>query len=71
MAGVALKVFLTNGDDLAAKAGILIVSNAAAFISGLLAVGFLMNYLAKHSLAVFGWYLIALAVVLAIVLIVQ
>lgn len=71
MAGVALKVFLTNSDYLVANAGVLLVSNLAAFISGLLAVGFLMRYLAKHSLAVFGWYRIGLAIVLAIVLIVQ
>lgn len=49
----------------------LIVGNIAALISGLIAVGFLMRYLEKHSLAVFGWYRIALAVVLLIVLLLQ
>lgn len=71
MVGVTLKVLLTDGDYLAAHAGTLVVSNAAAFISGLLAVGFLMRYLSRHSLAVFGWYRIGLAVVLATILLVQ
>lgn len=71
MMGVTLKVFLTDTDYLVAHAGTLALSNLAAFISGLLAVGFLMRYLSKHSLAVFGWYRIGLAAVLAIVLLVQ
>lgn len=71
MAGVTLKVLLTDNDYLVAHAGTLFVSNLAAFISGLIAVGFLMRYLSKHSLAVFGWYRIGLAGVLAAVLLVQ
>ncbi len=71
MVGVTLKVLVGDSDYLIEHAGTLILSNAAAFISGLFAVGFLMNYLAKHSLAVFGWYRIGLAVVLAIILLVQ
>jgi len=71
MAGVTLKVFVSNSDYLMAHAGTLIVSNAAAFVSGLIAVGFLMKFLSKHSLAVFGWYRIALALVLATILLVQ
>ena len=71
MFGVTLKVLLTDTDYLMANAGTLAVSNFAAFISGLFAVGFLMNYLSKHSLAVFGWYRIVLAAILAIILLVQ
>lgn len=71
MLGVTLKVLLTDTDYMAAHAGTLIVSNLAALIFGLLAVGFLMRYLSNHSLAVFGWYRISLAVVLAGVLLVQ
>lgn len=71
MLGVTLKVLLTDTDYLIAHAGTLVVSNLAAFISGLLAVGFLMKFLSKHSLAVFGWYRIGLAVVLATILLVQ
>ncbi|UTX51277.1 undecaprenyl-diphosphate phosphatase [Candidatus Saccharibacteria bacterium TM7i] len=71
MAGVTLKVLVSDTDYLVANAGMLAVSNAAAFISGLLAVGFLMRYLSKHSLAIFGWYRIGLAAILAIILLVQ
>lgn len=71
MFGVTLKVLLTDTDYLIANAGTLAVSNFAAFVSGLFAVGFLMNYLSKHSLAVFGWYRIGLAVILAVILLVQ
>jgi undecaprenyl-diphosphatase len=48
----------------------LLISNVFAFIAGLIAVGFLMRYLAKHSLAVFGWYRVGLAAILTIVLLV-
>lgn len=71
MFGVTVKVLATDHEYLTSHLGTLIVSNAAAFIAGLLAVGFLMRYLAKHSLAVFGWYRIGLAAILAIVLLVQ
>lgn len=71
MVGVTFKVFLTDYDYLLTHAGTLFVSNLAAFISGLFAVGFLMKFLAKHSLAVFGWYRIGLAAVLAVILLVQ
>lgn len=71
MLGVTLKVFMSDHAYLSEHLGTLIVSNSVAFISGLLAVGFLMKYLAKHSLAAFGWYRVGLAVVLGIILLVQ
>lgn len=71
MAGVTLKVFLENGDYLAANVGNLLVGNIVAFISGIAAVHFLLGYLAKHSLAVFGWYRLGLAAVIGIWLLVQ
>lgn len=49
----------------------LTLSNAVAFLSGLLAVSFLINYLSKHGLAVFGWYRVVLAAVLAVGLLLQ
>lgn len=49
----------------------LTLSNAVAFVSGLLAVSFLINYLSKHGLAVFGWYRVALAAVLVVFLLVK
>jgi undecaprenyl-diphosphatase len=32
-----------------------------AFIAGLIAIGFLLRYLSKHDLIIFGWYRLALA----------
>lgn len=71
MLGVTLKVLMSDHEYLSEHLATLAFSNLAAFISGLVAVGFLMRYLGKHSLAAFGWYRIGLAVVLAAVLLVQ
>jgi len=73
MVGVTLKVFITSNDRtyFIEHLPMLLISNAVAFISGLIAVGFLMRYLSKHSLAAFGWYRLGLASILAIYLLVQ
>lgn len=71
MAGVTLKVFIQDQTYLYANFDALVVGNIAAFISGLIAVGFLMKYLAKHSLAVFGWYRLGLAAIIVVTLLVQ
>ena len=71
MFGVTLKTFFGDQEYLMEHLGTLLLGNLAAFIAGLLAVGFLMRYLSKHSLAVFGWYRIGLALVLAVILLVQ
>ncbi len=49
----------------------LLLSNAIAFIAGILAISFLMRYLSKHGLALFGWYRLGLAAVLAVYLLIQ
>jgi undecaprenyl-diphosphatase len=73
MIGVTLKVFVKSSDRayFFDHLPMLALSNLVAFVSGLIAVGFLMRYLAHHSLAVFGWYRIGLAAVLAVVLLIQ
>ena len=73
MFGVTLKLFVSSSDRqyFIDNAAMLTLSNFFAFASGLLAVGFLMRYLSKHGLAVFGWYRVGLAAVLALVLLVQ
>lgn len=71
MMGVTVKILFTDFDYVAANLAVVLVSNIFAFGAGLLAVGFLMRYLAKHSLAVFGWYRLVLAAVLATILLVQ
>lgn len=71
MLGVTLKVLIEDSAYLQEHMAALVIGNIAALISGLIAVGFLMRYLSKHSLAVFGWYRIGLAAILAVVLLVQ
>lgn len=51
--------------------GMVIFGNIAAFIAGFLAIEFLLKYLEKHGLAIFGWYRLVLAAIIAIVLLLQ
>jgi undecaprenyl-diphosphatase len=73
MLGVIAKLMLkaSDRDYLVHNLAPVIVGNIFAFISGLLAVGFLMRYLSKHNLAVFGWYRVVVAVVVMGVLLLQ
>lgn len=73
MLGVLLKVSIVASDRayFVDNAAAILVGNLFAFISGLIAVGFLMKYLETRSLALFGWYRIGLAGVLSIVLLLQ
>ncbi len=73
MFGVMLKLLISSTDRMyfMDNTTTLIIANVVAFASGLLAVGFLMRYLSKHSLAVFGWYRVVLASVVLLVLLVQ
>lgn len=73
MLGVIAKLCIKSADRtyLLDNALPLVAGNLAALVSGLFAVGFLMRFLERHSLAVFGWYRIALAGVLVVVLLLQ
>jgi undecaprenyl-diphosphatase len=73
MLGVVLKLAVKASDRayFVDNAAALIVGNVVALISGLIAVGFLMRYLQRHSLAIFGWYRVVLGVIIALVLIVS
>lgn len=71
MLGVTVKVVLHDHAYFASHIDTLLIGNLAAFISGLLAVRFLMKYLANHSLAVFGWYRVALSGVIVAILLLQ
>lgn len=68
---VCLKDIVVDRHYMMAHLMPLFVSNLFAFGSGLLAVGFLMRYLSKHSISAFGWYRLALAAVMAVVLLVK
>jgi undecaprenyl-diphosphatase len=73
MIGVSIKLLVKSSDRayLLDHLPMLLLSNAVAFISGLIAVGFLMKYLSKHGLAAFGWYRLCLAGILAVVLLLK
>lgn len=73
MVGLAGKLLLSADDRayIAANLDYIIIANIAAFIAAMLAIHFLLSYLSKHGLALFGWYRIALATVVVGVLLVQ
>ncbi len=73
MLGVIVKLLVKDADRayFVANALSLTVANIVAFVSGLIAVGFLMKYLEKRDLSIFGWYRIGLAVVLVGVLLLK
>ncbi len=73
MLGVIAKLLVKSSDRayLLHNLTPLVVGNLVALITGLLAVGFLMRYLEKHPLSIFGWYRVALSVVLVVVLLLQ
>ena len=68
MLGVSAKVFLKSSDRayLMEHLPMLLIGNLLAFVAGILAIGFLLRYLAKHDLKLFGWYRIGLALVVII-----
>lgn len=64
MTAVALKNFVKYSDRayFLDHMQVLIIGNITAFIAGILAIGFLMTYLKKHGLSLFGWYRIAVGI---------
>ena len=56
---------MLGGDALAAHGPVLLVGLVTSGLVGYLAVAGLLRYLARHSLAAFAWYRIAVAAVLA------
>jgi undecaprenyl-diphosphatase len=73
MIAVTINLFLKAEDRayLIENLPALIVGNVVAFVAGIAAIGFLLNYLSRHDLRVFGWYRLALAGVIMLVLLVQ
>lgn len=72
ISAVILKLFASHDDRayFATHASTLIISNLAAFVFGMLAIGFLLRYLTRHSLAAFGWYRIVVAIILSLLIVV-
>ena len=73
MLGVTAKLLLKGSDRsyLISNFGTLAIANLVALVTGLIAIGFMMRFLKKNSLAPFGWYRIGLAVVAGAILLVQ
>ena len=62
-----LKV-VRGGTDVAIQVGPLIAGMAAAFLSGLAAIAFLLRWLTNHPLDIFVWYRIGLAALIIVAL---
>lgn len=73
MLGLLTKLLVKDSDRayLLANLEPVIIGNIAAFISGMIAIKFMLSYLANHGLAIFGWYRIAVATIAVGVLLVQ
>ena len=73
MLGLIGKLLLKPSDRayMANHLDVIVIANIAAFVAAMLAIHFLLKYLSKHGLALFGWYRIALAAVVVTVLLVQ
>lgn len=73
MLGVVVKLLVKESDRayLMDNLAMLALSNLVAFVSGLIAVGFLMRYLSRHGLSAFGWYRIGLAAILTVILLIK
>ncbi|MGB4758756.1 MAG: undecaprenyl-diphosphate phosphatase [Candidatus Saccharimonadales bacterium] len=58
MLGLVAKLTLSSDDRayMAANWETLLVANIAAFVAGMIAVSFMLSYLKKHPLTIFGWY---------------
>lgn len=71
IAGATLKVMLLDGglEFMANNIGLVLVGNLVSFVSGLLAVSFLIRLLSRRGLKDFGYYRIGLAGVLSVLLI--
>ena len=65
-----LKFFLEAGVMSGAEIGYLLIGAMVAFVVSLVAIKFLMNFVKKHDFKVFGWYRIALGVLVIATLVI-
>lgn len=72
IAGAAAKVLLSSDSlsEIAANGSIFAIGMSTAFVTGLLAIKFMLSYLAKHDLSIFAYYRFGLSavIILSIVL---
>lgn len=73
MLGLIAKLFFKESDRLYIIAHLepVVIGNVAAFISGIFAISFLLHYLSRHGLAIFGWYRVTLSLIILIILLLQ
>lgn len=73
MLGVIAKLLVTASGRtyLTDNLPTLLLANAVACLTGLFAVGFMMRFLKKNSLAPFGWYRVGLAIAVGLFFLVQ
>ncbi len=73
MLGLISKLIIKDSDRayLMSHLDVVVIGNIAAFISGMIAIKFMLTYLEKHGLSIFGWYRIALASVVVVGLLLQ
>ncbi len=69
MIGAILKIFALDGgaSQVSQQPAIFIVGIAAAFTSGLVAIAFMLKYLAKHSLNIFAYYRIGIGLLVLLI----
>lgn len=73
MLGLIGKLLIKPSDRqyLALNLDAVVIANVAAFIAALAAIHFLLTYLSRHGLSIFGYYRIGLAGVVLILLLLQ
>ena len=65
-----LKFFMESGGFTGAELGYLLIGAAVAFAVSIAAIKFLMNFVKKHDFKVFGWYRIALGIIVIAALVI-
>ena len=65
-----LKFFLESGGFTGAEVGYLFIGAIVAFAVSLFAIKFLMNFVKKHDFTLFGWYRVALGVIVIATLVI-
>ena len=68
MLGLLGKLLLTDTSYLATNWQPVLIANIFAFIAGMIAIKYLLDYLGKHSLKIFGIYRLVLASITIILL---
>jgi len=63
-----LKLIKFEGSFTSTELGILIVGMVSAFVVSIVCIKFLMSYIRKHNFNVFGWYRIALGILVLFLL---